>query len=440
MADSQKPAATPMSSSSPSPSFIIDAFVGTAAAAAVDSDTPPRQIQPQNNAKATAAATASGSSIQALIDSFSGVESKSAPPSQPPQTTTSDNKPKEGTSMVEGLIQALSGALVYTDVGNLETNRRLWNRYSEEWHEGNDKGSSTSTTSSSSSSSSSNGGTIQGNNKISNGTTPTQTPSGWVQEMAAHTATTSKKGPHDIQHPPTIVGEEWSSQEDLEEVLREFHFPYLTPESVVAEVGVGGGRVAVRVMGKCASLTCLDISAGMLSKAKAALFAHPAANTITKIDFVLLGDNSSNNNRIEYPKHLHSTCDFLYCFDVLVHVDLHTLYQTLHQIRLLLKPGGTAFFSTANLLTPAGFRRFAAQTKYTVGGFYFLSPDIVTLLLGKAGLKVLKTSEVPEGFKEFSDDKGPARGNLYYGRDFLVVVERMERAGEGGEEGEGKEG
>ncbi|KAM3573084.1 hypothetical protein VYU27_004953 [Nannochloropsis oceanica] len=417
MADSQKQsAAAAPSSPSPSPSSMIDAFVGTAN---MNKEQSQQQDKQQNESEGTAAASQSKSRSKALIKSFSGVEVK---PHPPPRTIPTASKPKEGTSMVQGLIQALSGAMVYTDVGNLETNRRLWNRYAEEWHEG-DKASRCNTTSST-----------------------------WVQEMAAHTSKTSKKMPHDTPQHITVVGEEWSSQEDLEEVLHEFLLPYLTPEGVVAEVGVGGGRVAMHVMGKCSSLTCLDISVGMLAKAKAALLAHPAANTVTKLDFVLLGDSSAaassssssstttttttgSSVQIEYPTHLHSTFDFLYSFDCLVHVDLHTLYQTLHQIRMILKPGGKAFLSTANLLTPAGFRRFAAQVKYTVGGFYFLSPDIVTLLLKKAGLKVLKTSEVPEGFKEFSDDKGPAKGNLYYGRDFLVVVERMERQG-GGRGGE----
>ena len=32
-----------------------------------------------------------------------------------------------------GLVQQLSSALVYTDAGNAETNRRLWDRYAESW-------------------------------------------------------------------------------------------------------------------------------------------------------------------------------------------------------------------------------------------------------------------------------------------------------------------
>lgn len=40
---------------------------------------------------------------------------------------------REGSALVASLVQQLSGALVYTDVGNAETNRRLWDRYAESW-------------------------------------------------------------------------------------------------------------------------------------------------------------------------------------------------------------------------------------------------------------------------------------------------------------------
>jgi hypothetical protein len=40
---------------------------------------------------------------------------------------------KDGSALVAGLVQQLSSALVYTDVGNTETNRRLWDRYAESW-------------------------------------------------------------------------------------------------------------------------------------------------------------------------------------------------------------------------------------------------------------------------------------------------------------------
>lgn len=50
------------------------------------------------------------------------------------QQTQQEAGKKEGPgALVASLVQQLSGALVYTDVGNAETNRRLWDRYAEAW-------------------------------------------------------------------------------------------------------------------------------------------------------------------------------------------------------------------------------------------------------------------------------------------------------------------
>ncbi|TFJ87856.1 hypothetical protein NSK_001203 [Nannochloropsis salina CCMP1776] len=315
---------------------------------------------------------------------------------------------REGTSIVRSVINSLSGAMVYTDVGNVETNRRLWNRYAEEWHGNCERN-----------------GPYSGSARNPSSELPANKPNVWVQQMAANTAKTSKSTPYSLPA-LALIGQEWSSPEDLEEVVRDFILPYLTPESAVVEVGVGGGRVAALVLGKCLRLTCLDISERMLEAARTALAAHPATGA-TVLEFILVGNDSNPSlpsQRVEYPVSLHGRCDFVYCFDVLVHVDVHTLYHTLREIRRLLKPSGKAFLSTANILSPAGWRRFAAQDKYTVGGFYFVSPEIVHGMLAKVGFHVVKHSEIPEGFKELSDMHGLAKGNLYYGRDHLVVVEK----------------
>jgi hypothetical protein len=53
--------------------------------------------------------------------------------------------------------------------------------------------------------------------------------------------------------------------------------------------------------------------------------------------------------------------------------------------------------SFANLLAPDGWRRFARQKHYSVGGFYFISPDIAKCLLQHAGFSVLKCSKPQKG-------------------------------------------
>lgn len=42
---------------------------------------------------------------------------------------------------------------------------------------------------------------------------------------------------------------------------------------------------------------------------------------------------------------------------------------------------------------PGGWDRFSAQDKYSVGGFYFMCPDMVRLMLDKAGLRVVHEGE-----------------------------------------------
>jgi 2-polyprenyl-3-methyl-5-hydroxy-6-metoxy-1,4-benzoquinol methylase len=56
----------------------------------------------------------------------------------------------------------------------------------------------------------------------------------------------------------------------------------------------------------------------------------------------------------ELPPRLAGAVPFLVCFDVFVHVDLHTQWHYWRQFYALLQPGGRAFVSTANLLSPGG--------------------------------------------------------------------------------------
>ena len=112
-----------------------------------------------------------------------------------------------------------------------------------------------------------------------------------------------------------------------------------------------------------------------------------------------------------YPPTMARGFDFVYCFDVMVHLDAHAMYRCLRRVESLLADGGRAFVSTANLKAPDGFARFEKQSKYSVGGFFFVTPETVRVLADRAGLAVVRESpEVP--------------GNLLLERDFLVVFER----------------
>ncbi|KAF0730008.1 hypothetical protein Ae201684_012497 [Aphanomyces euteiches] len=255
---------------------------------------------------------------------------------------------KARNDLILGVISSLSSAMVAPDIGNVEGNRRVWDAYAKDW-------------------------------------SPT---ADFVQSMSPQ-----------FSHPLAVLGDEWSTPEDLHAVLDAYVYPYLAAgESLhVGEIGSGGGRVS-RIVARQPTVSkyvCMDISAEMLAHAKKTLEDVP---------------------HVEF-KHLPrawpaaTSLDFVIVFDVMVHMDLHTIHQTLQQIHRLLKPGGHCFLSTANLLAPKGWERFEKQSKFSIGGFYFLCPQMVDFLVVQNGFTIALRSQ-------------PRGDNMYENRDYLVVIQK----------------
>lgn len=199
------------------------------------------------------------------------------------------------------------------------------------------------------------------------------------------------------------LGDEWGRLSDIEEIVAHYIDPFVSPESVVGEIGSGGGRIALRVAPKVGQFYCFDISAEMLKKAKAALSASANATYVLLTETVL-------------PSSLKGQLDFIYAFDVFVHLDLHTLWKYFQEIAGVLKSGGRAFIHTTNLRAPDGWKRFVSQNEYSVLGHYFISPEIVEIFASHSGLRIIKTSPPVV-------DSGET--NYYLRRDFLVVLEKI---------------
>jgi len=256
--------------------------------------------------------------------------------------------------MVLELLKGLQQCAVYTDTPNHETNRKLWDAYAGAWSSDVE----------------------------------------WVQRMSGHVS----RRPDDLK----FVGDEWSDVESLNEVLSEWIFPYVKSEIKAAEVGSGGGRIAAKVAPTVGSLVCFDVSERMLAKAKDTVVGQLGHQNV-KFQLVQ-GD-------IAYPTEHDEQFDFVYSFDVFVHMDLHQMRHTLGCIHKMMRSGSLCFVSFANLLAPDGWRRFAKQRNYTVGGFYFVSPDIALCLLRHIGFKVVKMSQ-------------PRESNTYLNRDLLVIAQK----------------
>jgi SAM-dependent methyltransferase len=194
------------------------------------------------------------------------------------------------------------------------------------------------------------------------------------------------------------LGDEWGRVGDVEAILDQYVHPYIGPNSVVAEIGVGGGRIASRLAEKTGELVCFDVSSRMIKIARKALGEH------RNVRFVLLTTPG-------LPSDLSGAFDFLYSFDVFVHLDLHMMWRYFRDIHRVLRAGGKAFIHTTNLTAPKGWSRFAQQDHFDVRGHYFVTPEVVKTLLDHADLSIVKESVVDEG-------------NFYLARDYLIVVER----------------
>jgi SAM-dependent methyltransferase len=200
----------------------------------------------------------------------------------------------------------------------------------------------------------------------------------------------------------THLGDEWGRKQDVLRIVQEYISPFVNAESVVGEIGCGGGRVAVQVAGMVKELYCFDISVEMLERARAALAARD------NVHFLQLRGPHLVSGFME-------TFDFMYSFDVFVHLDLMLMWKYFSEIALCLRPGGKAFLHTANLATPAGWEYFRSQEGYGPTSFYFISPEVVDILAARSNLRIIKKSHADPT-------------NFYLNRDYLFVVEKPPRA------------
>lgn len=203
------------------------------------------------------------------------------------------------------------------------------------------------------------------------------------------------------EDPATVarLGEEWGRLDDAREVIETWVLAHVNPSSVVGEIGTGGGRIARMVAPQVAAFHAFDISAKMIDRVRVELSDVPG------VAFHLL-----DGPRL--PSTLAGQLDFLYAFDVFVHIDLHVQWRYLQEVFRILKPGGMAFLHTANLSAPAGWDRFAAQDGYRVEGFYFMTPEAVRILIAHAGLALIE------------EGGGVPSNNFYLARDYVVLVRK----------------
>lgn len=196
-----------------------------------------------------------------------------------------------------------------------------------------------------------------------------------------------------------FIGNEWGVLKDAAEIIDDYLLKYVDKNSVVGEIGIGGGRIANIVAPRVKKLYGFDVAGEMLKKASKALSMHD------NIEYVHLQGSKFDSN-------LEKSFDMIFSFDVFVHLDLHNIWTYFKEIKKALKDDGKVFLHTSNLKTQDGWERFKVQDRYWPGGFYFITPETISVLAERAGFKIIKHSEIDSS-------------NFYYSRDYLFVMEKI---------------
>jgi len=200
------------------------------------------------------------------------------------------------------------------------------------------------------------------------------------------------------------LGEEWGNVASVNEVIEDFIVPYLDEKASVLELGSGGGRISQKVAPLCQTLYCADISPEMLKKAKEACATHQ------NVFFVQIEEN---NLKKVFTVH---KFDFIYVFDVFVHLELADIFRYMQQMMSLLRENGKLFIHTANIETLGGFRYFLNQVNEShenaFGALKFSSPETLLSLANRLHLNLIKRNFVSDS-------------NFYYSRDNLMVFEKV---------------
>ena len=144
------------------------------------------------------------------------------------------------------------------------------------------------------------------------------------------------------------------------QVIDEFIAPWITADSEVAEIGVGGGRVAVKIVAQCRIMHCLDISAEMLKRARKSLSAFQLESHQSVLYHELVAN--------ELPLDFSGKLDFIYSFDCLPHCDVHTIHAYLKEFMRALKPGGHAMIHTSNITAPGQCLQTYARPRRPLSG------------------------------------------------------------------------
>lgn len=184
------------------------------------------------------------------------------------------------------------------------------------------------------------------------------------------------------------LGDEWGSEALANEIITKYVLPYITPQSIILEIGCGGGKYSERLLPLCHKLICSDVSSKMLERTKMRL------NRKNNVEFEKL-------NGLDLHQIKKSSIDFVFSFDTFVHIDIEDTYSYLKEISRVLRNSGKGMLHFANLNSPEGWQKFVIEVSINRGAeknfdrFRFLTWEIVERIISSLDFTILDYQKEP---------------------------------------------
>ena len=142
-------------------------------------------------------------------------------------------------------------------------------------------------------------------------------------------------------------GEQWGDPEKVEKlffVIEKYISPYINPESVVLEIGPGGGRFT-RYLLDAKKIILVDICSEFFPYLSARF-----KDSSCKFQFY-------QTKGYELDSIESDSIDFLFSFDAFVHIEPKGIYKYLKSIQRILKKGSVSVIHYADKTKPGGMKR-----------------------------------------------------------------------------------
>lgn len=205
------------------------------------------------------------------------------------------------------------------------------------------------------------------------------------------------------------LGEEWGGPQFADAIVDDLVGTRIDRDSDVLELGCGGGKFSQRLAPRVRSLVCSDISRAMLNQTRGELELRGLADGV---EFKQL-------NGIDFEGIPDDSVDFIFSYDVQLHLQPQNVFSYMLDAKRVLRPGGVFMVHQIDLNSSGGIDQFLMQheamtwnyalnSPWRTGHIYYMSRDQMEALADVAGVAEL---EIVEDFPGRDSELWPITGD-----------------------------